>query len=461
MASNTSSNVLFVDDDEQSINSLTRALERREASFSIHSANNSTDALEKIVKIKPEVAVVDLSLDPNIGPDSGLNLIGEILQLDTTVRILVLTGHGSEEIGVRALQFGAASFLLKPIDASHLQALINDGINFSNLKRQFQKLNTTPEYTRNIKGLQSKSAIMGKVVEDVCYAATNNQPVLITGETGTGKGVLAQAIHTLSERHARPFIRVQPTFGSSDLITSELFGHEKGAFTGAAESRSGLIEEADMGTLFIDEIDELPHDTQVLLLNVLQEKMFRRVGSNKEKKSNFRLVSATNRTIEEILAKEKLRQDFFHRIAHFRIEIPALRERIEDIPQLARDVVTDIANRESLQVQGLTDKAIAKLSAYNWPGNIRELQAIVEGGVYRATFHSRNFVEAGDIEINKRPGEATSTGMSFRERINAFELQIIREALQKNDNNQSKAAASLQLDRTTMRRILKRLDSNN
>ena len=443
--------ILFVDDDTEAALALIRSLERRTNDFNFKHAENAERALEIFNKERPDVAVVDLTLDPAQGPESGFSLIRQFQELDSFTRILVLTGHGAEEIGVKALQCGAASFLTKPIDTDHLLALVKDCVSYVNLKRHHEEL-CQREAVREIKGLSTRSPQMKKIIESVAYAGTNSQALLITGETGTGKGVIAQIIHDTGNRCKGPFIRVQPTFGSNDLITSELFGHEKGAFTGAVEARRGLIEEANGGTLFIDEIDELPNETQVLLLNVLQEKKFRRLGSNKELHSDFRLITASNSHNLE----SKLREDFYHRISHFQINLPPLRERLEDISVLAKKFLREIVTRENLAVQDLSDSASAKLLSYSWPGNIRELQAVIEGALYRANFYERRFVEAEDIELQRKSSNGASSGKSFREKVQDFELELINSALTKCDNNQVQAAESLKVDRSTLRRVLSR-----
>jgi transcriptional regulator with PAS, ATPase and Fis domain len=307
---------------------------------------------------------------------------------------------------------------------------------------------------------------MTPVLESAAFAASNSRPVLLIGETGTGKGVLAQAIHKAYisdpkrlQQESGPFIRFQPSFLNSDLIASELFGHLKGAFTGANEERKGLIGEAHQGTLFIDEVDELPQEVQVLLLNVLQEKTFRRLGANSDSSSDFRLIAATNRTKVGLVTEKQLRRDFYHRIAHCTIEIPPLRKRPEDISLLAQGFVQSLVLKEKLGVQGLTDEACGVLNAHYWPGNIRELQAVVEGGVYYASYKGRRFVEAADIEISNNDNLDAKNGIAFRKQVREFEEELVLNALRFCNNNQSQAAAKLQIDRSSFRRILSRIEN--
>lgn len=456
-----SADILLVDDDEESSQALIRSLSRKEKTFNFIYASNSEQALSKIKLKSPEVAIVDLSLDPSKGPESGLQLLGEILSIDSSIRILVLTGHDSEEFGIKALHSGAASFIQKPADSEHLIALIRDSVSFAQLRREFKSLNQEQEELSVHLGVSTKSRAMQKALQGAAFAASNNRPILLVGQTGTGKGVLSQAIHNAHQRRTKSnglFIRFQASFLSSDLVASELFGHKKGAFTGADTERKGLIEEADGGTLFIDEVDELPHDVQVMLLNVLQEKKFRKLGSTKEITSNFRLITATNRPIENLVDENKLRRDFYHRIAHAVITLPPLNQRLEDIPLLSRHFIYQLETKENIGVQGISEDAVGLLTRHNWPGNIRELQSTVEGAAYLAAYREKHIVDASDLDINSKK-ESKNDKNSFREKIKNYELKLVKDALQECDNNQSQAASLLKLDRSSLRRILKR-DSN-
>ncbi len=456
-SSSESASVLLVDDDESAVRSLQRSLEIKLPHSEFHSCHSAQDALSFATAHKPAAAVVDLTLDATVGPDSGLSLITGLLQIEPCIRIVVLTGHQAEEYGIRALQHGAASFLEKPAAIPHLAALLEDAIRYSRLLRDhFSSSTSGSEELARKTGIESLDPAMDEVLASVSYASQTLQPVLISGETGTGKGIIASTIHRLSRDRKGPFIRYQPSFATHDLITSELFGHKKGSFTGAVDDRMGLIEEANGGTLFIDEVDELPKDSQVTLLNVLQEKTFRRIGENRDRRSDFRLLVATNQALEHLLEHDLLRTDFYHRIAHLQIHLPPLRERIVDIPALARNCINDIASNEALGVRGISAEALTLLSSYQWPGNIRELLAVVEGGVYRAHFENRALILPEDLNIPRKNLASNDATRNFRERVQQFESNLVREALHRHNNNQTKAAESLGLDRSSFRRILQR-----
>lgn len=446
--------VLFVDDDRAASRNLIRNLARLSPAFSCHALTTAADAEAFVATEHPAVVVVDLELDRALGPASGLSLISSLLKQDPLLRILVLTGHTADEFGIQALQAGATSFLRKPVDLEQLAALLRDALDYVRLRRAEAAASTNALFS--FAGLSSQNQQMQQVLRDAAYAASNSQPLLIVGETGTGKGILAQLIHRSSSRKAAPFIRFQPSFGSPDLISSELFGHSKGAFTGATEQRVGLLEEANNGSFFLDEVAELPQETQLTLLHVLQEKVLRRVGSNKDIISDFRLIAATNRPLDQLLDKKHLREDFFHRIAHFTISLPPLRARPEDIEALALDFLRQVANRENLNVYGFRDQALARLRHHLWPGNIRELQAVIEGSVYHASYQKRTLVDPSDLSLHNKTVPYSHFKGSFRERVRHFEQQLVREALLQHNNNQVHAAESLSLDRSTFRRILKR-----
>lgn len=437
--------VLFIDDDEEYGRVLIRSLERNLTSNFIYASTR-----EKAEELLPQASLVvlDLELDPALGPRSGLDLLTDIAP---SVRVIVLTGHGSEEYGLEALKRGAVSFLVKPVDPGHLKAVIEDSLEYLQLKSRLQQLEAEHASSIPMVGLSTRNDKMKAVLGEVRFAATTNQPVLLLGETGTGKGIIAKAIHDLSPVSAKPFIRAQPSYGNFDLVQSELFGHERGAFTGAVSDRKGLIEEASGGTLFLDEIDSLPKETQVMLLEVIQERCFRRVGSNKERSSAFRLIAATNRAKIEL--QQLIRQDLFHRLAHLIITLPPLRERTEDIECLAGEMLAGISEVNRLRVNVFSPEAILKLKRYDFPGNLRELNAIVEQAAFRARFNGRSVVQAEDVNLEEQLPQALS---DFRRQVDAFEANLLKQALIDSDQNISEAARKLGLERTQLKRMLKR-----
>jgi DNA-binding NtrC family response regulator len=453
--------ILLVDDEPEVARSLAKALERRSTDILCIFAQTRKEALSEIKKKSPEVVVLDLTIDTAVGAQSGLSLLDEIVSLDPTLRVIVLTSYASSEYGVEALQRGALTYHEKPGNPDLILSLIKDGITITRLKRAHQSLQITAELKNPSLELSTKSPIMAKAIDSLAFAASHNQPVLLYGETGTGKGVFARILHALRSGKSSPFIRYQPNFSNPDLVASELFGHKKGSFTGANEDRKGLIEEANNGSLFIDEVDAIPKEIQVLLLEVTQEKTFRKVGSNQIQKSNFRLISALNKDPQLLVKDSVLRLDFFHRIAHFQITIPPLRERKEDIPLLAENFLQAIATREDLQVSRIEERALYTLHQYSWPGNIRELQAVIEGGCFRAEYRNSRVIDIQDLSISGNDGSTNevtySFSGSFRDQVRSFEEELVKKALEEHDQNQLQSAKSLQMDRTVFRRILERI----
>lgn len=440
--------ILFIDDDSNFSSVTVRSLQRRSSELEFTLCEAPSEALRLCSTEKFDVAVCDLSLDSS-GPDGGIKLVRELGAC--IERIIVLTGATEDQLGIEALANGAASFIKKPPETDHLFHLILDAVRYSELKRELKR-NSEAELTL---GFSSQSLAMRTTLADAAFASSNSQPVFLIGETGTGKGVLAKAIHQASNRKARNLVRCQPNFSNPDITSSELFGHVRGAFTGADREKEGLIRVADRGTLFIDEIDELPNETQVMLLNTLQEHIFRKVGSTKEERSDFRLISASNISEAELFAGKKLRVDFLHRIAHLKIRIPPLRERREDISKLAEEFLEKTLVKESIKINGFSQSSYAKLHTYHWPGNVRELEASVTGAATKAAYLKRAYIEPEDFNFDvDKP--ILRDSISFRAQVQTFEKQLVNAALEEADGNQSEAARMLQMDRASFRRVLSR-----
>ena len=457
-ATSSSPAILLVDDDGDACISLVRALQAQfqPAGSTLFVAASSPDkAMQLARQHTPAVAVIDLNLEPSRGVESGFELLKSLLDLDASLRVIVLTGHESVEYGVRAMRSGAASFIGKPANIAHLSALIRDGFAQASLRRAFVQLEQA-EALRLQAQLCAESPRMREVLEDIRFAAQSTQPVLLLGETGTGKSLCARLLHELGPRKPNPFVRYQPNFASPDLCNSELFGHARGAFTGATEDKRGLVVEADRGTLFLDEIEELPKELQVTLLGVLQDKRVRAVGATRETTVDFRLICATNGNVEKAIREGRFRADLYHRISSLSIELPPLRERREDISLIAERCLLRLAERESLPVHGFSAAAIAKLSSFSWPGNIRQLEGVIENAGLRAHFQHRAHVGEDDIQL---PNEQASSPVnaSFHSRVEAYKVQLVEDALKQCGGNQVRAAELLELDRSSLRRILARI----
>lgn len=449
------SEVLLVDDEVELLESLARALKSVGLRANIKSASTVAAARLQLKNSQPCVVVLDLCLEERRGVVSGYELIRDIVRHDYSCRVIVLTGHGGVETGVQALRCGAANFIEKPADPVHLAALIEDGFQQSQLRREYVRLQqrVADGAARFIIG---ESVATQKLTAAIDYAATTNQPVLFEGETGTGKGLCARALHRCSWRREGRFVRYQPLGGGPDLANSELFGHLTGAFTGAAYKRRGLLAESDGGTLFLDEVTELPLATQVGLLGALQDGYYRPIGSDQEQRVDFRLISATNQSVDRCVHEGRLRADFFHRIAHCRIELPPLRNRLEDLALLIQHILSELREREQVSVFEIHPEALSLLTAHSWPGNVRELFAVVEGAACRASFAARPEILVRDIQFSTRSEEIAFGRVSFRDQVEDFKLSLIHRALADHKGNQAQAAEQLGLDRSTLRRTLSR-----
>lgn len=447
--------VLIVDDDGDAASSLARVL-RLQIPQAVFEIATSEAAAEPLLRRQPEVVILDLSLDQVRGVESGFQLLEAVQRLSLHTRTIVVTGNGSLRHGIRALRDGAAHFLEKPADAAHLAALVRDAIAQARIRREFAKLSTTAAAPALGELVGQSQEILG-VREQLSIAARSTLPVLLTGETGTGKGMCARLIHSLSDRKAAQFVRCQPNFGSGDLVASELFGHAKGAFTGAIENKAGLLRDADKGTLFLDEVDELPPHAQIMLLEALQEGTFRAVGGSKNESADFRLISALNKPIADVMAKGRFREDFYHRIAHIVIEIPPLRARKEDIPILAETFRVRAEDRQKLPPVSISGAAIELLYKHEWPGNVREFQAAIERGCVHAHIAGRTMVEARDLGLHSSAaGSVAGTGTvsSLASSVEHLKIKIVEDALRRAGGNQLAASKELGIDRKTLRKIV-------
>ncbi len=361
---------LIVDDDMDAANSM-RGLVMGEQ-FTVAVAHNLRDARRQISLQQPDVLLLDLRL-----PDgNGMDLLAEP-QLIAETEVVLCTGHASIDTSVQALRLGAADYLVKPVNLKQLQGVLSRIMKPTALKAEVRNLTAQLDSRGHFGTLWGKSLPMQRVYEQISRVAGTSVTVFITGESGTGKELVAQAVHDLSRRRNRPFLPVNCGAISPHLIESELFGHEKGSFTGADRQHQGFFERANGGTLFLDEVTEMPLELQVKLLRVLESGRFMRVGSTVSQEADVRIIAATNRLPFDAVAAGKLREDLFYRLDVFPIELPPLRERLPDVALLAAHFLAGISEQEGRH-RHFTPNALAQLARHRWPGNVRELRNAVQ-----------------------------------------------------------------------------------
>lgn len=442
--------LLLVDDDEDLVLSLQRALKAHLENVSIYVATQAHKALELLSEADISVVLLDLTLDEKIGAESGFTLLREIRIQHPHVVPIMLTGQGTVEFGVKALSHGARAFLEKPPNVPHVAALVDDAFKQHELLTEFDKLKNESRAEHAIESrIIGDSDVIKRFRDDLLFAASGNQPVFLNGETGTGKSHSARVVHDFSKRSAGAFVKSEGRASTPDMFRSALFGHKKGAFTGAETDRQGLLFLAHKGTFFLDEVDSLPKDLQASLLGVFQDKKARPVGEDVEKDVDFRLISASNVPIEQAVSDGVLREDFYHRIAALTINVPSLRERLEDIPKLVEFKLEQLRESEGINILGVSDSAYQVLLEDPWPGNVRQLLNDVEQAAYYAEYKDRLHIEASDFRRKKEVKE-----LSFREQIEEYKKTLAKAALTRNDNNILRTARELGMDRNTLKRIL-------
>jgi len=441
------SRILIVDDDP-SVRDVLGMLFEREG-WSVTRAGSGEEALAAVRRQPTEVTFLDLRL----GEENGLDLLPRLIELRPEMSVIVLTAVGTIESAVEAMRRGADNFILKPVDPPRLLAIAAKGLESQSLRRKALQLERASRAPSPF--LPGASATMREVLHLAEIVAARDTTVLIVGETGTGKGLLARRIHDLSPRRGRPFVELNCAGLQKDLTESELFGHERGAFTGAAERKIGLFEAAHEGTLFLDEIGEMDPAIQAKLLKVLEEKRFRRVGGLAEIEVDVRLVAATHRDLEKDAAADRFRQDLLYRLNVFRIEIAPLRERPEDIPPLAAHLL-ERHRRPGGEPARISAAAARLLADYRWPGNVRELRNVIEravilcpdgGAIGPEHLHLLESTGARPRAAAQTTGVPRSTA-----RLRDAERDHLETALRARDGNVQAAARDLGISRGTLYR---------
>ncbi|MDR7344837.1 two-component system response regulator GlrR [Pantoea alhagi] len=437
-----SARLLLVDDDPALLKLLGMRLTSE--GFQVTTASSGPDALRQLNKEKVDLVISDLRMDEM----DGLALFGEIQKLHPGLPVIILTAHGSIPEAVSATRQGVFSFLTKPVDRDALYKAIDEAMTHS--------APASNDAWRE--AIVTRSPLMQRLLEQAHMVAQSDVSVLINGQSGTGKEVLAKAIHAASPRAARPFIAINCGALPEQLLESELFGHARGAFTGAVSAREGLFQAAEGGTLFLDEIGDMPPTLQVKLLRVLQERKVRPLGSNRDVDINVRILSATHRDLPKAMEKQEFREDLFYRLNVVSLKIPALHERAEDIPLLANHLLRQAAERHKPFVRSFSTDAMKRLMSASWPGNVRQLVNVIEQCV---ALSSAPVISEALVE-QALAGENTALP-TFVEARNQFELNYLRKLLQMTKGNVTNAARLAGRNRTEFYKLLSRheLDAND
>ncbi|MDD7588579.1 sigma-54-dependent transcriptional regulator [Bullifex porci] len=442
--------VLIVDDEKNIRSGLALAFE--DEGYDTLEAENGEVAWNIINKKSVDLVITDLRMPVM----SGYELLKRAASTFPTLPIIVLTGHGSIEDAVKAMQDGAIDFFTKPVDLDHIMLTAKKALNNSKIIEQniklTQEITTLKQKAKLSKTIIGKSEKLTKMMSTIEQVAPTKATVLITGESGVGKELVADALHSLSDRKDGPFIKVHCASLSANLLESELFGHEKGSFTGAVSQKKGRFELANGGTIFLDEIGEIDANTQVKILRVLQEREFERVGGTQTIHTDVRVVAATNRNLEEEVKKGNFREDLYYRLNVVHIEVPPLRERKEDIPLLLNSFLNEFNSENSKNIEGFTPQARQLLCSYSWPGNIRQLRNSRESAVVLSRGKLIDVEDLPEQVVNHENESELSikVGLSLDEAEKLF----IMSTLDYCGGNKTKASEMLKIGRKTLHRKL-------
>jgi two-component system response regulator AtoC len=444
--------ILVVDDEKNTREGLRDFLED---SFDVYLAGDAKGAMEILGSEPIELVVTDLRL----GQPDGMELLAWIQERPKPPVTIMMTAYGSVDSAVDAMKRGAYDFVTKPVNLERLELLIKRALKEKDTRKENEELRKQIESTKTPTAMIGRSEPMVKILETIRQVAPSRATVLLEGESGTGKEVAAHAVHELSNRAERPFVAVHCAALSPQLLESELFGHERGAFTGAHERRIGRFEQANGGTLFLDEIGEIDPSTQVKILRVLGERTFERVGGNQTLECDVRLVAATNRSLQALVQEGKFRDDLFFRLNVVRLELPPLRERKEDIPLLVDIFLKVTAEENDKPRRELDSQAMHAMISYEWPGNVRELRAAVEHGVVMAGGTKITLCDLPSA-LQKNSGEAPALFSSQAPHplnLQEQEILLIKRALEETEGNRTEAAKKLGISRRTLHRRLREL----
>ncbi|HMF49590.1 MAG TPA: sigma-54 dependent transcriptional regulator [Candidatus Saccharimonadales bacterium] len=442
------SKILIVDDEPFNLDLLEQEL--TDLGYAVARADDGAQALSEIEQVAPDLVLLDY-LMPRM---NGFEVLHTVRKTNKDLPVVIVTAHGSIERAVEAIKAGADDFITKPFDPEHLALVVK-----KNLERA--KLRSDVEFFAEELGgrhhlIAGNSDAMRQIVAQARKAAVSKATVLLLGESGTGKELFARSIHSWSERRLKPFVAINCAGLAKDLLESELFGHEKGAFTGAHQLKKGKLELAHGGTVFLDEIGDLALDLQTKLLRVLQEREFERVGSNASIAVDLRIIAATNHELDAAVKCGRFREDLYHRLNVIELTLPPLRERKDDIPALASYFLERFAAESKKSFSTITDDAGRKLIAYHWPGNIRELANVIERAVVLADGPELTVHHLPARVVGAQPA-VVSDEASYHDSINSYRRELIVRALADAQGNRAAAAKALGLHRTHLMKLLKAL----
>jgi DNA-binding NtrC family response regulator len=451
----TAPRVLVVED-EAGIRLALSGLLRREG-YEVVQCDNGADALAQLEAAAFDFVLTDLAL--GAGP-SGLDVLRFARERQPETPIVMITAHGSEKIAVEAMKLGAEDYVPKPFDNDEIRLVVRRALERTHLARENRMLRARVERDFGMGSLVGRGPAMRAVFETIRKVSETDLTVLVRGESGTGKELVAQALHEASPRRSGPFVAVNCAAISRELVESELFGHEKGAFTGADARRVGRFEAAHDGTIFLDEIGDMAPDTQAKVLRVLQERSFERVGGAKPIAVDVRVVAATHRDLEKDVAAGRFREDLYYRLKVVEIRLPALRERPEDLPALAERFLAETAERLGRPTKRLAPAAFAALAAHPWPGNARELRNVIEQS---AVLAAGDEIEAADLRLGGAPAAARGAAGELpfseakRAAVEGFEREFLLRALRANGGNVSRTAEAIGMVRQSLQQKIREL----
>jgi DNA-binding NtrC family response regulator len=443
--------LLIVEDEKNTRDGLRRALDGR---FEIYVAADAATAMNVLETETVDVLLTDLRLG---GDADGMELLARAGGLPRPPVCVLMTAYGSVDTAVEAMKRGAYDYVTKPLNLDKVEMLLMRAVRSRKVEEENVQLRRELDKKYGLEKLIGETPAMQKVFDLVRQVADSTATVLIEGESGTGKELVAQALHTLSARKEAPFVAVHCAALSAQLLESELFGHERGAFTGATSRRIGRFEEANHGTIFLDEIGEIDAATQVKLLRVLGERTFQRVGSNQTIAIDTRVIAATNKNLEEMVREGKFREDLYFRLSVVPLRLPPLRERREDIPLLAAAFVREFAKESNKKISGLTPEAQEVLLRYTWPGNVRELRMVIQYGVTLARSERIGIKDLPErvFSVEGGPAKGVVSGLPATFNLEKMEKYLIEQALRVCKGNRTEAAEKLGISRRTLHRKLK------